>query len=370
MNRFTPYFQAALLVIGILVFGMMTAYAQTVTTTPSAVPPDGLYDLYRGTTIVTRNIAGHDACVMAAKANTLSRAAGANYSCRSQANFATVFAPGLCPARPADETRLQTCAAPAIGSWTQTLIYVSAPQPTCWTAGAWLPALPPVGACVTASPSTITMEAESGTVSGGANKQNVGSPASGEVIVGAFTQAGAALTLSVSGGGARLLQVRYANQSSTSSIGVYVNGVRQATLGFPSTGGWMTFANSGTVPLTFASGTNALMFRLDASDVAAVDIDTITLSASSDPPPPPALGTASLSWTPSTDARSIGYRVYYGSAPGVYLQAKGFGVLVNGAASAAALVSNLAAGTHYFAVTAISSTEESAYSNEASKTIP
>ena len=65
-----------------------------------------------------------------------------------------------------------------------------------------------------------------------------------------------------------------------------------------------------------------------------------------------------------------GYRVYYGTAPGVYQQPLGQG-LDAGAASAFAL-SGLSGGTrYYFAVTAYDASQnESGYSNEAVKDIP
>jgi hypothetical protein len=53
-----------------------------------------------------------------------------------------------CPARPADETRVANCAAPLVGSWTQTRTYSSVAAPACWAAGEWLPQEAPAGACV------------------------------------------------------------------------------------------------------------------------------------------------------------------------------------------------------------------------------
>jgi hypothetical protein len=86
------------------------------------------------------------------------------------------------------------------------------------------------------------------------------------------------------------------------------------------------------------------------------------------PPPPPATGTAALTWDASTDPRTIGYRVYWGTAPGSYAQAYGQGVLVT---SPTYTVSGLATGrTWYFAVTAVAEGLESAYSAEATKALP
>jgi hypothetical protein len=64
-----------------------------------------------------------------------------------------------------------------------------------------------------------------------------------------------------------------------------------------------------------------------------------------------------------------GYRVYFGTASGLYSQAFGGGTYVP---TTAITVSGLLSGhTYYFAVTAIDpSGGETDYSNEASKTIP
>jgi hypothetical protein len=64
-----------------------------------------------------------------------------------------------------------------------------------------------------------------------------------------------------------------------------------------------------------------------------------------------------------------GYRVYYGLAPGTYLQPKGAGVSVGRVESF--VVTGLATGQrYYFVVTAVdASGNESAYSNEASKVV-
>jgi len=81
------------------------------------------------------------------------------------------------------------------------------------------------------------------------------------------------------------------------------------------------------------------------------------------------MASATLAWSGSTDPRASGYRVYFGLAPGSYLQPKGEGILVGLVETF--VVTGLAAGTrYYFAVTAVdASGGESAYSNEASKIV-
>jgi hypothetical protein len=81
-------------------------------------------------------------------------------------------------------------------------------------------------------------------------------------------------------------------------------------------------------------------------------------------------GSASLTWDPVTDAALAGYRVYFGTAPGAYLQAAGQGM--NAGNSTAFQLTGLNSGTrYYFAVTAYSTVNlESAFSNEAIKDMP
>jgi len=78
--------------------------------------------------------------------------------------------------------------------------------------------------------------------------------------------------------------------------------------------------------------------------------------------------TATLMWDAATAA--TGYRVYYGTAPGVYLQALGQGFSVGNVLTYT--VTGLSSGTrYYFAVTAVDTLgNESGYSNEVFKDIP
>lgn len=82
-------------------------------------------------------------------------------------------------------------------------------------------------------------------------------------------------------------------------------------------------------------------------------------------------GTAILAWDPPVSTSVLaGYRVYYGTAPGKYLQTPGNGVPVTNATTYT--VTGLqSATTYYFAVTAYdTSNSESGFSNEVSETFP
>ena len=80
--------------------------------------------------------------------------------------------------------------------------------------------------------------------------------------------------------------------------------------------------------------------------------------------------TATLAWDAVTVSGLSGYRVYYGTAPGTYLQSPGNGVSVGNVTTF--IVTGLGSGVrYYFAVTAFdTSNNESTYSNEAFKDIP
>ena len=138
----------------------------------------------------------------------------------------------------------------------------------------------------------------------------------------------------------------------------------------------MLFADSAAATVTLAAGVNTLMLRRDASDVGAVDLDTLTVGATIAPPPPPVVGDAALAWdvSASTAESSLsGYRVYWRKLPeATYQQPLGGGVLVTTNTHA---VTSLPAGSYCFAITALGVrisdgvTSESAYSTEACKTI-
>jgi hypothetical protein len=85
---------------------------------------------------------------------------------------------------------------------------------------------------------------------------------------------------------------------------------------------------------------------------------------------PASNGSANLSWDAVTTPNLGGYRVYYGTSPGTYLQSFGSGLNVGSVQSYT--VSALNSGTrYYFAVTAFDALgQESGYSNEVFKDIP
>src|SRR5712692_1984665 len=150
--------------------------------------------------------------------------------------------------------------------------------------------------------------------------------------------------------------------ASTDNVGVtgYIvrrNGVQVAT---PST---TSFADTGLSAATTYSYTVA------ARD-AAGNLSPNSTSVSVTTLPPPPSNSASLAWDAVTAPNLSGYRVYFGTAPGTYLQPLGQGISVGNVT--AYTLTGLASGSlYYFAVTAFDTLGmESAYSNEVSKSIP
>lgn len=167
---------------------------------------------------------------------------------------------------------------------------------------------PPVTAPpVTTQPVTTVYEAESGALAGGANVQSA-TNASGGRIVGRITNVGARAQWTVAGGsgGASTLVIRTANGfTATSKLGLYVNGVRQTTLSFASTGGWETFVDL-AVPVTLVAGSNTVALQHDSADVSSADIDKLTVT----------VGAAVITPTTGTQPVTTAYEAESGSVSG------------------------------------------------------
>ncbi|MDQ2639204.1 MAG: putative Ig domain-containing protein [Pseudomonadota bacterium] len=136
----------------------------------------------------------------------------------------------------------------------------------------------------------------------------------------------------------------------------------------------------------FSTATGALTGTPGTAAIGVYSGITITVTdsrgASASLPPfaitltaPGPSGSATLSWTqplqytdgsPLPSDQLVGYRVYHGTSPGAMNEI----IMVNDAASTAYTMNQLAAGTHYFAVTAVTVIgTESEWSEVGSKTI-
>jgi hypothetical protein len=116
----------------------------------------------------------------------------------------------------------------------------------------------------------------------------------------------------------------------------------------------------------------ALTSHVDGTLATAVFSNVQIGTASS--PPPPSTGSATLTWQrplTNTDGSPLtnlaGYKVYWGTASGVYQEQR----VINNAGATTSIVDNLAPGRWYFAVSALSASgAESQKSNQATKLIP
>jgi chitodextrinase len=158
-----------------------------------------------------------------------------------------------------------------------------------------------------------------------------------------------------------LSQINLAWNASSDNVGVtgyrvYRNGTFLTALGNVT-----SYQNTGLSAATTYS------YRVDAIDAAG---NASGLSAAASATTHAATGTALLTWDPVTAPNLVGYRVYYGTDPGTYLQATGQGIGVGNVTTYT--VTGLSSGTrYYFAATAVySSGNESVFSNEVSKSIP
>jgi chitodextrinase len=135
---------------------------------------------------------------------------------------------------------------------------------------------------------------------------------------------------------------------------VYRNGVFLATLGNVT-----TYESAGLAAST------TYTYNVDAVDAAGNASGTSAAASATTVAP----NTATLVWDPVTAPNLSGYRVYYGTAQGTYLQPAGQGLNVGNVTTYT--VTGLSNGTRYFfAVTAFDMMNESAFSNEVFKDIP
>jgi cellulose 1,4-beta-cellobiosidase len=149
--------------------------------------------------------------------------------------------------------------------------------------------------------------------------------------------------------------------ASTDNVGVtgYIvrrNGAQIATPAATS------FADTGL------SAATTYTYTVAARDAAGNVSSAASASVTTASPPPP--NSVSLAWDPVVAANLSGYRVYFGNAPGTYLQPFGQGVSVGNVTTYTVL--GLSGATRYYFVVTATDTlnNESAYSNEVFKDIP
>jgi len=124
-----------------------------------------------------------------------------------------------------------------------------------------------------------------------------------------------------------------------------------------STGGWRSVPTEPSTTSTTTSGST--------STTGSTTTTTTTDSTSTT-----TVTVAALAWDPVASANLAGYRLYWGTSPGVYFQLPGSGLSVGNVTNFS--LAGLNSGRrYYFAATAQDTTgNESSYSNEVFKDIP
>ncbi|WP_432104528.1 CBM35 domain-containing protein [Streptomyces sp. bgisy091] len=143
----------------------------------------------------------------------------------------------------------------------------------------------------TARAATVTLEAESARLSGGAAVSTDHTGFTGSGFVGGFTDANkgsASVSFGVSSAeaGAGSVSLRYANGTgATMTLSLYVNGSKVRQVSLPPTANWDTWATRReTVP--YAKGANTVAWTFTTADSGNVNIDSSTADTSTGPVTP------------------------------------------------------------------------------------
>lgn len=125
-------------------------------------------------------------------------------------------------------------------------------------------------------------EAESATLSGGAQVTTNHSGYSGSGFVEGYWTQGAStrFNVSVASAGWYDLSLRYGNGFADSNISIYVNGTRTLQSVLPTTGNWDTWANKAET-FYLNAGINQVAYQYDAGDEGDINLDYITVASSS-----------------------------------------------------------------------------------------
>jgi len=159
-------------------------------------------------------------------------------------------------------------------------------------------------------------------------------------------------------------QINLSWSASTDNVAVTGYRVYRGGTLLTTVGNVTTYQNN-----TGLSASTNYSYRIAAID-AAGNASAQSTAASATTQTPTAPGSATLAWDAVTTANLSGYRIYYGTAPGTYVQPLGQGINVGNVTTYT--VTGLNGGTrYYFAVTAVdTSNNESTFSNEVFKDIP
>jgi hypothetical protein len=137
------------------------------------------------------------------------------------------------------------------------------------------------GACGTNAPAGNTYEAESATLSGGANTNTNHTGYSGTGFVDGFynsTSAQASFTVNAASAGNYELKLRYSAGNGTSAnTGLYVNGAKIKNITCAATADWNTWADE-TETVTLSAGNNTIAYKAEVASPYCINLDYININ--------------------------------------------------------------------------------------------
>jgi hypothetical protein len=129
---------------------------------------------------------------------------------------------------------------------------------------------------------TLTVEAETASLAGGAVTQTEHAGYTGSGYVGGLTDTNkgrASVTFTVNSPGTNTLALRYANGTgSAMTLSLYVGAQRVQQVSLPATGAWTSWGTAST-SVSLPAGNTALAYRFDTTDSGNVNLDQVTVTA-------------------------------------------------------------------------------------------
>ncbi|MFC8828221.1 carbohydrate-binding protein [Streptomyces sp. NPDC057137] len=171
----------------------------------------------------------------------------------------------------------------------------------------------------TSAAGTSAVEAESGTLSGGAVRSTEHAGYTGSGFVGGYTDgnkgsASTSFTVPSAAAGNGSLKIRYANgTTATMTLSLYVNGAKVRQISLPATANWTTWATRDE-PVPYKEGGNTVALTFTAADSGNVNLDNFTAATPDVPTEPPADA-------PAQDAEDA----YFSGGSGIANSASGYG---------------------------------------------
>ncbi|MFC8076886.1 carbohydrate-binding protein [Streptomyces sp. NPDC057307] len=171
----------------------------------------------------------------------------------------------------------------------------------------------------TSAAGTSAVEAESGTLSGGAVRSTEHAGYTGSGFVGGYTDgnkgsASTSFTVPSAAAGNGSLKIRYANgTTATMTLSLYVNGAKVRQISLPATANWTTWATRDE-PVPYKEGSNTVALTFTTADSGNVNLDNFTAATPDAPTEPPADA-------PAQDAEDA----YFSGGSGIANSASGYG---------------------------------------------